>query len=67
MTSIVDANKTDSSMGLKKPPQEPGETNENEVHNNQHGTKPEQIHTLPENQDDQSTLTSKGSSKLSTS
>ena len=66
MPSNVDADVTDASMGLHSKSQKPWETNTNEVHNDQHGTDPEQIHTLPGNQDDHSTLTSMVNSKSST-
>ena len=36
----VDAYTDDASMSLDNNFQEPGETNTNEVHNDQHGTKP---------------------------
>ena len=54
-------------MGLNENSQEPGETNVHKVHNYQHVTRPAQIHILPENQYDNSSLTSKGHSKSSTS
>ena len=63
MTGKVDADATDGSVGLNKNSQEPGETNTNEVHNNQHGAATSKIHILPGNQDDQSTLTPTGNSK----
>ena len=48
----VDSSKTDAYMGLNDKNQELGEDEANEVHNDQHATKPAQIHILPENQDD---------------
>ena len=60
MRGKVGTNATGDSMGLKENVQEPGETNVNEVNNDQHGTAPAQIHVLPGNQDDKSTLTSIG-------
>ena len=50
-------------MGLNDKNQELGEDEANEVHNDQHATKPAQIHILPENQYYPSTLTSTGHSK----
>ena len=44
-------------MGLNYNTQETGKTNMNEVQNNHNATAPSQIDILPENQDDNSSLT----------
>ena len=43
----VDASANDMSMDLNYNAQEPGETNDNEVHYDQHATAPAQIHVAP--------------------
>ena len=60
MPSKVDDYATDASMGLNENSRESGETNVNELHNDQHGTAPAQINILPENQNDHSMLTPTG-------
>ena len=52
-------------MNLNDNSQELWETSANEVHNDTHVTKTSKINILPENQDDQSLLTSQGHSKSS--
>ena len=48
--SKIDSDATDVPMGLKINTQEPGETNENEVFNDQHATAPAQTHFSPGSQ-----------------
>ena len=47
MPSKVDVYSTDITRGLNYNDQEPVETNENEVHDDQHATAPAQIHSAP--------------------
>ena len=54
-------------MGINYNNQEPGETNYNEGHNDQHATASAQIHFPPGGQYDHSTLSSTGNSNSPTS
>ena len=56
MRSKVDANATDVCMGLNNDSKESGETNENEVHNDQHATVPEKNHFTPGSPNDPSSF-----------
>ena len=56
MRSKVDANATDVCMGLNNDSKESGETNKNEVHNDQHATVPGKNHFTPGSPNDPSSF-----------